>query len=130
VGPYFREGLCDLHGFDHKNFEYDLPRVMASSDIVVSPAGYNLINEIIFTKTPALLVPVATTEDDQYARARSLEDKGCALIVKHGIWECLEPLIVEDKADKMRLAFPSITQGNIAAAKRLIELAERKSILF
>ena len=123
VGPYFRDGLCDLHGFDYKTFEYDLPGVMAGSDLIVSPAGYNLINEIISTKTPALLIPVATKEDDQYVRARSLEDKGCAVIVKDRIWECLERLIVEHKLDKMRLAFPDITQGNIAAARRLMELA-------
>ena len=131
AGPYFKEGSCDLHGFDYKTFEYDLPAVMAGCDIVVSPAGYNLINEIISTKTPALLIPVARKEDDQYARARSLEDKGCAVIVKAGIWECLERLIVEHKVDKMRQAFPDITQGNIAAASRIIELVQQKpKVLF
>lgn len=123
TGPYFREGSCDFHGCDYKTFEADLPGVMAGCDVIVSPAGYNLINEIILTKTPALLIPVVTQEDDQYARARFLEDKGCVVIVKAGIWECLEHLIVEHKADKMRSGFPDITQGNIAAARRLIELA-------
>ncbi len=131
AGPYFKEGSCDFHGFDYKNFEYDLPGVMAGADLVVSPAGYNMINEIMATQTPALLIPIATKEDSQYDRARSLADKGCAVIVKAGIWECLEGLIVEHKTDNMRQAFPDITQGNRTAAERLIELAQAKpKVLF
>ncbi|MBF0504817.1 MAG: glycosyltransferase [Candidatus Omnitrophica bacterium] len=131
TGPYFKKGSCDLHGFDYKKFEVDLPGIMAGHDLVVSPAGYNLINEIISTKTPALLVPVDRKEDDQYARARSLEDKGCAVIVKDGIWDCLKSLIADHKLERMRRAFPDMTQGNIVAAKRLIELAEGKTkVLF
>jgi colanic acid/amylovoran biosynthesis glycosyltransferase len=131
AGPYFKEGSCDFHGFDHKKFEDDLPGVLAGCDCVVSPAGYNLINEIIATKTPALLVPAARKEDSQYDRARSLEDKGCAVMIKAGIWECLERLIKEHKIDKMRQAFFDITQGNTAAARRLIDLAQEKpKVLF
>ncbi len=126
AGPFFKKGACDLHGFDYKKFEDDLPRVMAGSDLVISPAGYNSINEIIFTKTPALLIPLARQEDDQYARAKSLEDKGCAVIVKSGIWESLERLMAEHKTDNMRPAFPDIIQGNMTAAKRLIELTHDK----
>lgn len=130
TGPFFRESACDLHGFDYTKFKDDLSREMAGSDLVISPAGYNLINEIISTKTPALLIPVATKIDDQYARAKSLEDKGCVVIVKSGIWECLERLIVEHKLDKMRSAFPHIVPGNITAANRLIELAQEKPKVF
>lgn len=131
TGPFFRESACDLQGFDYTKFKDDLSREMAGSDLVISPAGYNLINEIISTKTPALLIPAATKKDDQYARAKSLEDKGCVVIVKSGIWEYLERLIVEHKLDKMRSAFPNIIPGNITAADRLIELAQEKpKVLF
>lgn len=122
TGPFFREESCDLHGFDCTKFEGDLPGVIAGSNFVISPAGYNLVNEIISTKTPALLIPASRKKDDQYARAKLLEDKGCAVVVKSGVWEPLERLITEHKLDKMRSAFPEIIPGNIAAAKRLIEM--------
>jgi|GEM_PF-1766732 len=132
TGPLFREGSCDLHGFDHKKFEPDLPSIMAGSDLVVSPAGYNLINEIISTKTPALLIPLARKEDDQYARAGSLEEKGCAVVVKGGIWETLEPLVARDKLDAMRRAFPDISGGNAVAARLLAALmkGQQPEVLF
>jgi radical SAM protein with 4Fe4S-binding SPASM domain len=131
AGPFFKEGVCDLHGFKCRKFDGDLPGLMAVSDLVISPAGYNLTNEIIATKTPALLVPLATQEDDQFARARLLEDKGCAVIVRSGIWESLERLIVGHKTDKMRSAFPEIIQGNMTAAGQIIDLLQDKpKVLF
>jgi radical SAM protein with 4Fe4S-binding SPASM domain len=126
TGPYFRSEFYDLHGFEHKNFIHDLPAKMIEADLVISPAGYNLINEIIASRTPALLIPVLRKEDLQFARAKALQDKGCAVIVEQGIWECLEQIISSKKLAEMRLSFPSIIQGNVLAAQKLAELLKEK----
>lgn len=127
TGPLFNPKACDLHGFKYTKFEYDLPAIMLKSDVVISPAGYNLVNEIIATKTPALLIPVIRKEDDQYVRAKSLEDKGCAQIVREEIWESLECSIEQDKFSDMRLAFPQIGSGNAQAAQQIRELIQEKT---
>ena len=122
TGPYFKERSCDLHGFPHKRFVDDLPSVMAGADLVISPAGYNLINEIIVTKTPALLLPVATRQDRQHERAKDLEEKGCGFIVQGRIWGYLERLAKTGELKEMQKVFPVSVPGNALAAQKIIDL--------
>lgn len=46
----------------------DLNRVFRAADVVISTAGYNSVLELASTDTPALLVPIQRTLDDQAAR--------------------------------------------------------------
>jgi predicted glycosyltransferase len=45
------------------------------ADLVISTAGYNSVLELALTDTPALLVPIPRSIDDQAARARSWADR-------------------------------------------------------
>ncbi|MEZ5912487.1 MAG: glycosyltransferase [Paracoccaceae bacterium] len=47
-----------------------LNRVFRAADLVISTAGYNSVLELATTDTPALLMPIPRSLDDQAARAR------------------------------------------------------------
>jgi len=53
---------------ESRDFGSDLHSAFVSADVVVSTAGYNSVMEIASSTTPALLIPVNTTFDDQLAR--------------------------------------------------------------
>ena len=53
---------------ESRDFGSDLHSAFVSADVVVSTAGYNSVMEIASSTTPALLIPVDTTFDDQLAR--------------------------------------------------------------
>lgn len=48
-----------------------LNELFLDADAVISTAGYNSVLELATTDTPALLVPIPRSIDDQEARARS-----------------------------------------------------------
>ena len=120
VGPFFDKNSCNLHGLEYSSFEYDLMNKMRESDIIISSAGYNIINEIIYTKTPSLLIPLPRKEDDQFARAEKLERMGCAKIVRGSIQEALETTIENNLVEKMKDNFPKLSLGNGMAAKLIL----------
>lgn len=69
IGP--RGGGATLDGvsdvFDPGS---DLNKVFRAADLVISTAGYNSVLELAGTDTPALIVPIARSLDDQARRAR------------------------------------------------------------
>jgi predicted glycosyltransferase len=48
----------------------DLNAVFRAADLVISTAGYNSVLELATTDTPALLMPIPRSHDDQAARVR------------------------------------------------------------
>ncbi len=60
----------------------DLRRELASASVSVSRCGYNTALDLLRTRTPALVVPFATgEEDEQMARARKLESLGAVRVL-------------------------------------------------
>src|SRR3989339_234815 len=76
VGPFY-EGNLDFSGFTVRPTTECLARDMYHAKLVISGAGYNTINEIISTKTPAVIVPLSRRWDDQLKRAKYFEELGC-----------------------------------------------------
>lgn len=131
AGPFYREGSCNLHGFRYSRFQANLAKLMTDADVVIAPAGYNTIQEIVSTRTPALLIPVERKNDDQFERARSLENRGCAVAVESTVLQALEALMQAGKLRKMRAAFPEMFPGNASAALHIFDLIENKAdVLF
>ncbi len=129
TGPYFKQNYCNLNGFDYKSFEPDMLGKMKEADLIISSAGYNIINEIIYAQTPAILIPVRREEDNQFARAKDMEKKGCAKVVKNSIFQEIEDILLKNKLREMENKFPDILPGNDSAAKKISELLGNKDKL-
>lgn len=122
TGPFFDTTVCDLHGYKKKKFHPDLPLLMSGSDLIVSAAGYNTVNEIVQTRTPALLVPLPRMADDQFARARELAATGGARVVKRSLWAEVNSLLRPGILDSMRQKHSLMVSGNAQAAAAVADL--------
>lgn len=54
----------------------------SASDLALSRAGATTIAELSFFQVPAILVPYPYAQEHQFKNAKSLEEKGCAVIIK------------------------------------------------
>jgi len=82
LGPFGRDFACPIsENLIVKKYEPNLLELMQSCDLVVSKAGYNSTNEILFSRKPAVLIPVFRGNDDQYERAKYFSDKGLVKMI-------------------------------------------------
>jgi len=56
------------------DFSPDVPALLALSTVSVSMAGYNTVCEVVSSGKPALLVPRTEPREEQWLRAKALED--------------------------------------------------------
>ncbi len=130
TGPYFEnyENRIPL-GLRVVKFENNLPSLIKISDLVISAAGYNTCNELVQTKTPAILFPLLRGNREQFERAFYFEKKGIARVFEGGSPRQFFDLIIDcrNNLDKMRLNFRKFSvwgQGNKMAAKMILDLLE------
>ena len=65
-----------------KEYLYNMPTVMAASDVVISRAGASTCNEIAASGTPCVLIPSPNvTDNHQEKNARALEKPGGAVVI-------------------------------------------------
>lgn len=64
------------------NFLKDMHYAYSVCDLVISRAGATTISEIIFFNLPAILIPYPYAYAHQFANAKMLQEKGCALLIK------------------------------------------------
>jgi len=131
TGPLFRKDMGHLE----KNillvsFEPDLPSLIKASNLVICEAGYNTINEVIKIRTPAVILPAKRQYDDQFGRARRLEERGAVVVVPRPEPDALRDAVLNLYRDRKRLAkmrrrFPVLRQGNEVAAKIILEAARQ-----
>lgn len=124
TGPFY-EGGCDLSGVTVRATTDNLIGDMYHSKVVISGAGYNTVNEIISSKTPAVLVPLQRQWDDQFQRAERLKTLGCVEVAYEEIWHPVLKIFRE--WEHYYGGFPDIKNGveraagilsNILAAKK------------
>jgi len=75
-GPLFNEKIDIPKHIEVSDYEQHLPELFAISDLIISAAGYNSVNEIIAAQTPALLHPFFQIMDSQALRAFFYTSKG------------------------------------------------------
>ncbi len=101
-----------------KPYLYDMPLHLAAADAVVSRAGAITLGEITARGIPAVLIPSPNvTHNHQYYNAKSLSDRGGALLLeeKELTAEKLYDMILDlKKSPKKR---KSISRGALALAK-------------
>lgn len=114
TGPFFNSNL-DLSGFQVHSTTDCLAREMYRAKVVISGAGYNTVNEIISTKTPAILIPLSRKWDNQYQRAEHYEKQGCIKVASEDLWISVSHILNNWK--EYHNNFPNIESGNIKAAE-------------
>lgn len=72
---------------DYRQYEYvgeELPHFFAASDVVISRAGANVINELAALLKPSLLIPLGTnaSRGDQLLNAESFRKRGFCEVLK------------------------------------------------
>jgi len=86
TGPYFQKfKQPHLPYLKIIKFEKNLPELFRAADLVVSLAGYNTCNELIQARTPAVLIPLARGDKEQFERADYFEEKGIAIKVRRNL---------------------------------------------
>ncbi|MEW5895038.1 MAG: glycosyltransferase [Candidatus Omnitrophota bacterium] len=126
TGPFY-DGGCDLGGFAVRTTSDSLAKDMCQAKIVISGAGYNTINEIISTKTPAVVVPLRRKWDDQFRRAEFYDRLGCLKICSKEILEDIRNVL--DNWQGFHDRFPLIHNGNRKAAEAVIAVCNSKTNL-
>ena len=83
------ESYSSIPGY--RQFEYvneELANLFAASDLIISRAGANVINELAALKKPAILIPLGTdaSRGDQVLNAESFEKRGlCRVLLQENM---------------------------------------------
>lgn len=131
TGPNFKGTLRPLEGMAVVSYEPDLVDLIALSNVVIAEGGYNTVNEIRLTKTPAVFLPGDRRFDDQAERVLELEKKGLAFV-----FTSRSPEVVPEISrlcasapllEKIRRNYESdrMIIGNRKAAEAIVECVDR-----
>ncbi|NWG45282.1 MAG: glycosyl transferase [Alphaproteobacteria bacterium] len=106
----------------------DMPGELARARLCISQAGYNMVAEILATRTPALLVPQAEgRQTEQTRRAAALEARGLAAhlpqtaLTPRALLAAIGHVPAPARADTLRL------EGAESTAAHLLALARTRS---
>ncbi len=111
------------------DFEENILELISISGLVVSPAGYNICQEIIMAKTPAVLVPLWRKNREQFERAEYLKTKGVVEVLEND--SSLDSLDLVMKSynniDKMKNGFKNFSRlksGNKKIVKKVLKILD------
>jgi UDP-N-acetylglucosamine--N-acetylmuramyl-(pentapeptide) pyrophosphoryl-undecaprenol N-acetylglucosamine transferase len=63
--------------------EHEVAKVFNTADLAISRSGAHTVYELIFTKTPAILIPIPwSSNNEQYKNAAMLEKAGLGVIIE------------------------------------------------
>ncbi len=129
----------NLHRSDHIKIEpylYDMPLHLAAADVVVSRAGAITLGELTALCKPAILIPSPNvTHNHQYHNARSLSDRGGAILLEEKDLSAdrLYEMVLELKNDADRRAKLGRGAGTLALPeaaeviyREIMELLKRR----
>lgn len=128
-GPNYGKALAPLPGMEVIPFEPEMVNLLAISDLVIAEGGYNTVNEIRVTKTPAIFLPSERGNDDQEERVRALADRGlgfsfapqaAAAVAQQVLALVRSPAVLGEI--RQRYGADQVDLGNEAAARRIMEL--------
>ena len=108
----------------------DMPVEFAGADLVISRAGASTVAEITAAGRASILIPLPTAADDhQRKNARSLEQRGAALVKEEGDLEGKELalLLAQLNSDRTRLGRMAEASRQLAmpdSARRITDLVE------
>ena len=125
-GPNFKGRLAAMPGVTVVDVEPDMINLLAASDLVVAEGGYNTVNEVRISKTPAVFMPSVRGKDNQEERVRKLEAAGFGRVIAPASGERLAAEVRElattpGLLDEIRERYrgDNVMTGNRAAARQL-----------
>jgi UDP-N-acetylglucosamine:LPS N-acetylglucosamine transferase len=131
LGPHRDAAPAPLPGMSVVQAEPELVTLFTLADLVVSEGGYNSVNEIRLTKTPAVFVPGTRRYDDQRERVDELAALGLA-VVADGTPGAVAARIADVaaapealRAMRERYAADRVDAGNRRAAAAILGVADR-----
>lgn len=132
-GPFFDESTFSNFSFDKqikdriKSYQYvnNLIDMMNESDVVISGAGYNSVNDILQTKKRNVLVLVDTKFDSQEERALSLIKKGCSVLYTGNMYNDVVRAL---KINLNKFETTQIKSGNCLAAKSIFSTFKKNKV--
>jgi predicted glycosyltransferase len=129
-GPNYGKPLEALPGMTVVDTEPQLVDLLAASDLVIAEGGYNTVNEIRATRTPAIFLPSSRGKDDQEGRVRDLEARGLGRVFAEpadaaGVAEAILALVRGDGLAEIRRRYREdrVDVGNRRAAETILGLA-------
>jgi UDP-N-acetylglucosamine--N-acetylmuramyl-(pentapeptide) pyrophosphoryl-undecaprenol N-acetylglucosamine transferase len=71
-------------GIEARVFDFldSMEQAYSAADVVISRAGATTVTELILFNLPAILIPYPYAYQHQFANAKVLADRGCALVVR------------------------------------------------
>lgn len=134
TGPYYDGSLTSSSSnIIVEKFSHEFSDILHNSTFIISQSGYNICNEIIEAKVPAILYPGFRLQEDTLGRAKRLERNGVAIRVKNPseIMDAALSLYSNRKQlERMKANFRRITlkDGNKKLAGRIVGIAEEMII--
>lgn len=131
-GPNYTKALTAAAGMTVIAFEPEMINLLAISDLVIAEGGYNTVNEIRITKTPAIFLPSERGNDNQEERVRGFERQGLGCVFSELSGERIAARVLTWARSptalaeiRQRYAADQVVLGNREAARRLLELARQ-----
>jgi UDP-N-acetylglucosamine--N-acetylmuramyl-(pentapeptide) pyrophosphoryl-undecaprenol N-acetylglucosamine transferase len=114
-----------------KPFIYNMPDVLAGTDIIINRAGASFLAEITSLGLPAILIPSPyVTNNHQEKNARWLENKGAAEVILEQqltgekLWQAIEKLSLNDDY-RHQMKEASKRLGHPEASNRIYQLMKQ-----
>jgi len=121
-GPFYRKKF-EMKNITVKKYEKHFLELMSLCDLVISEAGYNAVNEIILTRTPAILIPGHRGNDDQEKRAKLLNRYG--IVVSESL-DNISALIKSFVDKKRKVSTVQFINGKKIFCRNLLDRTYRK----
>jgi UDP-N-acetylglucosamine--N-acetylmuramyl-(pentapeptide) pyrophosphoryl-undecaprenol N-acetylglucosamine transferase len=116
---------------DIRPFVYNMPDVLATTDLVVARAGASTLAELTALGLPSILIPSPyVTNNHQEANARVLEEQGAARLLLErdcsgeSLWNQMEALIL-DPEERKKMSEQARSLGRPEAATLIVEELEQ-----
>jgi UDP-N-acetylglucosamine--N-acetylmuramyl-(pentapeptide) pyrophosphoryl-undecaprenol N-acetylglucosamine transferase len=117
---------ADYPNLDVKPFIYNMPDVLATTDLVVARAGASTLAELTALGLPSILIPSPhVTNNHQEANARVLEEAGAARMLLEedcngeNLWKAVEVLVLNE-SDRKVMGEKAKSLGRPEAATQIL----------
>jgi UDP-N-acetylglucosamine--N-acetylmuramyl-(pentapeptide) pyrophosphoryl-undecaprenol N-acetylglucosamine transferase len=121
----------DYPNLDVRPFVYNMPDVLATTDLVVARAGASTLAELTALGIPSVLIPSPyVTNNHQEANARVLEEQGAAHLLLEqdcngeNLWSAISELISKPE-ERKEMGEKAKSLGRPEAATQIVEELEK-----
>jgi UDP-N-acetylglucosamine--N-acetylmuramyl-(pentapeptide) pyrophosphoryl-undecaprenol N-acetylglucosamine transferase len=114
------------------NDYYPICELYNGFDAIVAGSGYNTVNEALHFRLPGIFIPFEREVDDQFRRARTIEESGLGMCLEYGdiarLPEKLDKLFEPAQYSAVQAGLRKLKIGNNAAraARAILRLGTKR----